>query len=161
MNKSFQLFDIYHKYLLKIARILLAFYFFSFPSHCLAENSIIIRFIDVGYGDSILFELTDGQRVLVDAGSLQSSDRLIEYLSSLNIDKFEKAILTHPHENHFGGFIPLVDKWPIGKFYVNGDAKRAEKGYEDLVNKIIENEISVDIIKEGNEILLVKGETRL
>ncbi|MCK5259478.1 MAG: MBL fold metallo-hydrolase [Candidatus Omnitrophica bacterium] len=113
-----------------------------------------IHFIDVGYGDAILIELPDGEAVLIDAGLPEYAGRVTEYLAGRNIKDLQTAILTHPHENHFGGFLSLAKKWPMGKFYINGDADRAEEGYEDLMKTLEGKQVPVTILKEGDELLL-------
>lgn len=117
-----------------------------------AEDTIRLHFIDVGYGDAILIELSDGRNILIDAGEQQYVDRLTGYFSSLQIRNFDTVILTHPHKNHFEGFLSLVGKWPIGKFYTNGDTLRAEEGYDDLLLKIKEAGIPLVILREGDEL---------
>ena len=119
-----------------------------------------ILFIDIGYGDAILIELPDGEKVLIDAGSAQHAGRLVKYLTDHKIKNIQTAVVTHPHENHFGGFLSLVKECVIGKFYVNGDDQRAERGYDGLIKEITRKQIPVAALKEGDELVLAGGEVR-
>ncbi len=120
-----------------------------------------IHFIDVGYGDAILVELPDGRAILIDAGDRKHERHLRKYLSSVNIKKLDAVFLTHPHKDHFGGFLSLMKKYSIGKFYMNGDMKPGEEGYDDLTKDIEARKIPTIILKENDEILLGDEGVRL
>lgn len=126
-----------------------------------SQHSAYIHFIDVGYGDAILIELPDDKTILIDAGDQEHVNYLIEYLSALKIDDLDAVILTHPHKNHFGGFFSLIKKWPVKRFYINGDARHAEKGYEDLVDLFHRKKIPIVILREGDELSLENEEIHL
>ena len=134
----------------------MAFFFFALCfSPALASDGLMkIHFIDVGYGDAILIELPKGETVLIDAGQSEYAGRLLKYLTDRNIENLETAILTHPQEDHFGGFFSLIKKWPIGKFYINGDTQRAVDGYDDLIKTMEDNRVPITILQEGDELLL-------
>jgi len=153
----FRTFHIYEKYLLKASICFSMSWLFLVPCFlpALASDGLMkIHFIDVEYGDAILIELPDGQTALIDAGQSEYAVRLMKYLTDCNIEDLGTVILTHPHEDHFGGFLSLIKKWPIGKFYINGDTKRADEGYDDLIKTMGDNQVPITILKEGDELLL-------
>jgi len=97
------------------------------------ENTDLrIHFINVGYADSILLELPGGAHWLIDAGSRDQAAPLADYLRKQGVRKIDSAIITHPHENHFGGFTELIEQFQIDKFLINGD-RNAEDGYQELL----------------------------
>ncbi len=76
-----------------------------------------VTFVDVGQGASALIEAPCGIVIMVDAGGElpfygspgDIGDKvLLPFLRRERIDKIDLAIITHPHEDHFGGFFPLV-----------------------------------------------------
>ncbi len=54
-------------------------------------KEIQIHFIDVGEGDSILISVPDGKKILVDAGSSDSSE-LVKYLTSIGVSRIDHLI---------------------------------------------------------------------
>lgn len=79
------------------------------------ENAITsyrIHFIDVGQGDAIFIE-TPGQNMLVDAGVRESG--VTEYLQSLDIERIDIVIGTHPHADHIGGLIEVFQTFEVGE----------------------------------------------
>ena len=68
-----------------------------------------VIFSDVGQGDACLILLQDGRSVLIDAGSEREGERvLLPMLNYFGIEKIDLCILTHLHQDHGGGLIPLV-----------------------------------------------------
>ncbi len=147
--------------ILKFCFVLFTFQVTFLSFSCAAQDIVNVHFIDVGYGDAILLELPDGETVLIDSGDNLHADYLRKYLSSRNIDLFEAMILTHPHKNHFGGFSSLIRKWPVKKFYINGDVKHADKGYKKLIRQVNEEEIPVVILREGDELATKNADIHL
>lgn len=118
-----------------------------------SKNNILrIHFLDVGYGDCILIELPFKEVILIDSGPKEYSQKVIRYLEDLGISRIQTAILTHPHDNHFGGFLPILDKFSIDRFYYNGDDREPSKEYFAFVEKIKRQNIPITILKQGMEL---------
>lgn len=69
---------------------------------------VTVHFIDVGFGDSIFIE-TSGKNVLIDGGLPDAGNRILSYLEGLNVTKVDLMIATHPHEDHVGGLITILN----------------------------------------------------
>ena len=70
-------------------------------------ESIMVHFIDVGQGDSILID-TSGLDVLVDGGTRSAGDVVVEYLGDLSITKIDLMVATHMDADHIGGLIRVL-----------------------------------------------------
>jgi beta-lactamase superfamily II metal-dependent hydrolase len=73
--------------------------------------AVSIVFINVGHGDAILVDYDDTE-ILIDAGPYHkaSGDELLRRVQEYVKDgKIEMAVVTHPHEDHYGGFIALLE----------------------------------------------------
>jgi len=92
------------------------------------KQLLTITFIDVGQGASALVEAPCGTAILIDAGGepAYSGDPgrigelvVLPFLRYRGISKIDLAVVTHPHEDHFGGFLPLLGQIPIDGFLIS------------------------------------------
>ncbi|RQD73760.1 MAG: MBL fold metallo-hydrolase, partial [Candidatus Syntrophonatronum acetioxidans] len=72
-------------------------------------GEMIFHFFDVGQGDSILIETPCESYVLVDGGPRGAGDDLVSYLNALGVERLDKVVATHEHEDHIGGLISLYE----------------------------------------------------
>jgi len=71
-----------------------------------------ITFKDVGQGDSIIIEWNDNgiDRIgIIDCNKKGKTNPVIEHLEELNYTEIEFIILSHPHLDHYSGFLELFD----------------------------------------------------
>ena len=73
-------------------------------------GDLIVRVLDVGQGDAILITLPSGRAVLIDGSEIPYGRRVIvPTLKRLGIKALDRVILTHPHSDHLGGLIPVLE----------------------------------------------------
>lgn len=88
-----------------------------------ANNSLRITFLDVGQGDSAVIELPDKKTMLIDGGSedYDTGRRVIApYLWSKGIKSVDYVVLSHPHPDHYGGLIYIIEHFRVGEVWWNG-----------------------------------------
>lgn len=83
-----------------------------------AQAELTARFIDVGQGDSCLITC-DGESMLVDGGTADSSSKLVALLGELGIDSLRYMINTHPHDDHVGGLCGPLSVVGVDAVYAN------------------------------------------
>ena len=85
--------------------------FFFTTSFLYAQNPLAVHFIDVGQGDSIFVQSSDGKTMLIDAGE---NDKLAEkYLRSLGVQTIDVVVATHPHLDHIGGLPDIIKNFDV------------------------------------------------
>ncbi len=85
------------------------------------ELPLRVWVFDVGQGDAILMATPTGEQILIDAGP---SDAVLAKLGSVlsPLDRSLDAILvTHPHEDHFAGFIEVLRRYDVDAVYETGN----------------------------------------
>ncbi|MGI1657648.1 MAG: ComEC/Rec2 family competence protein [Desulfitobacterium sp.] len=93
-----------------------------------APNVLQVTFIDVGQGDCILIETSQGTRVMVDTGPrtdhFDAGEKIIiPYLLQQGIKSLDALILTHPHSDHVGGAGAVLETIPVGWVGIPEDGK--------------------------------------
>ncbi len=73
-----------------------------------------VSVLDVGQGDAILLQPSDGPALLVDGGP--PGDELKSDLDRLGADSLAAAIATHDQSDHTGGLEELLGSLPIDRF---------------------------------------------
>ena len=72
-----------------------------------------VHFLDVGQGDATYIETPDGVQVLVDGGTgRQVLTQLAEHVSPLD-RQLDMIIGTHPHDDHIGGLVDVLDRFTV------------------------------------------------
>ena len=76
------------------------------PAPTIAIEELKVHFIDVGQGDSILIDLGRTE-ILIDGGG--KSPGVVSYLQSYVDGAIEVMVATHPHADHIGGLIEVLE----------------------------------------------------
>jgi beta-lactamase superfamily II metal-dependent hydrolase len=114
-----------------------------------SANNLKVHFIDVGQGDAIFIEKSDGGNILIDCGdsSDDAGEKVEAYLNLLKVDKIDTFILTHPHDDHYGGLFYLIEKKTIGEFLYG--TKVTTTKYVSLEKKLSDHSIPIQHIGKG------------
>ena len=82
------------------------------------SGQLNVHFIDVGQGDAILIDLEDIE-ILIDGGD--KSPGVVSYISQYVDDTLEVVVATHPHADHIGGLIEVLNEFEVKQVWHNGD----------------------------------------
>ncbi len=86
------------------------------PKPALGTDDLLeIHLINVQAADAILLRMGE-HTMLIDSGRYRTYERITDYLKTLGIDELEYAFLTHPHDDHIGGFTKILNTVPVGTF---------------------------------------------
>jgi beta-lactamase superfamily II metal-dependent hydrolase len=120
-----------------------------------------ITVIDVWQGDSILIETPSGRRILVDAGegstSYASYDapdvNIIPFLrrNAITSNDLNTLVLTHPHHDHIGGALSILDRYAIRTVFDTGMPYATDK-YLRILRRIEERNIRYIVPKPGDRL---------
>jgi len=115
-------------------------------------GTLKVHFINVGQGDSTFISLPNGESVLIDGGTRGSGSTVRSYLNGLNINKIDYVIATHPHEDHIGGLIEVINNFDIGTVYMP-DKVHTTIVFEDLLKAIDAKGKSINTLEAGDTII--------
>ena len=73
-----------------------------------------VYYLDVGQGDSILIDYGVTE-VLIDGGD--RSPGIVNSISSIVDGELEVMVATHPHADHIGGLIDVLDKYKVTEIW--------------------------------------------
>lgn len=133
------------------------------PSNAKQEESITVTntvtsdlqiyFFDVGQADSILI-LNNNTAMLIDAGNNNDGELLVDYIkNSLNINKIDILVGTHPHEDHIGGLDNIINELNIGDIYLP-EVITTTKTFEDVITAIENKNLAITVPEIGEKFSL-------
>jgi Predicted hydrolase (metallo-beta-lactamase superfamily) len=106
---------------MKVFGILLALLMLCGVSAFAAEHAPLeVHFIDVNIADCALL-INGDHAMLIDAGNLYRAGLVLDYLKEHNIEKLDAIFISHPHNDHMGGFLGIVGQIPIEKCYMGAN----------------------------------------
>lgn len=85
-----------------------------------AAAQVQVDFLDVGQGDCILIRSHAGGLLLIDAGvHAMGTSVVVPYLQAEGIEEIDAVVMTHPHADHIGGLVPVLEQIPVKRIYSN------------------------------------------
>ena len=109
------------------------------------QETLTVHFIDVGQGDSILLDLGDIE-VLIDGGD--KSPGVINYIDDYVDGPLEVMVATHPHADHIGGLIGVLDAFEVYHILLNGDTSTSET-YSQFMSAVDSEGAEVSVESRG------------
>lgn len=92
---------------------------FVSPVSASTVDNAVVYFVDVGQGDSILIKM-ENKSILIDGGPKTASATLLSFLNSVNVTHLNFIIATHPHEDHIGGLVAVMQSLTVDAILYNG-----------------------------------------
>lgn len=109
------------------------------PAVAPIEAKSMLHLIDVGQGESILLQ-AGSSVVLIDAGEKSEGDKVVDYLKQHNVRSIDLLITTHPHADHIGGAVEVLNSFSVKRIIDSGKA-HTSKTYLDYLTLIDEKNI--------------------
>lgn len=108
-----------------------------------------VTFLDVGQGDSILIREEAGVVILIDGGTERAGRSiLLPYLRSQGIEHLDLVVATHPHADHIGGLIPVLENLSVGRILADGQV-HTTRTYERFLTIIDDQGIPFSLGRAG------------
>jgi beta-lactamase superfamily II metal-dependent hydrolase len=98
-----------------------------------SSRPVIIDFLDIGQGDSILIRSPEGKTALIDAGP--SKNGATQIIKRKGITALDIVIVTHHHSDHYGGMGQVVRDFKP-KYFMASSSAHTTKGYLNLLQTV-------------------------
>jgi len=92
---------------------------------------VTVSFLGAGGEDAVLLHQPGRCAMLVDAGPRGSGTRIGEALERRGIETLDRLVISHPHQDHFGGVLTLPTSLAIAMVHDNGGDNGGEPHFAD------------------------------
>ena len=113
----------------------------------LPQDGLLVHFIDVGQGDSILIEQGE-HAMLVDAGENDQGKVVVSYLENRGISRLDYVIGTHPHSDHIGGLDDVINTFEAERVFLP-PVEHTTATFEDVLTAVEGRGLSLTMPEVG------------
>ncbi len=138
-----------------------ALYYFLSPylAPAAPAGELEVHFIDVGQGDAILLRC-DGETAVVDAGTPDCRDSLLEYLQGQRLEEPKYIFASHPHADHIGSMAAVIDAFGCQTF-VMPDMVSYTRSFENMIDSVERCGAETRLGKAGDSFALGQAQLEL
>lgn len=122
-------------------------YFEDINSYIDYDGELIVHFIDVGQGDSILLESAN-EYMLIDAGEIEYGPTVCQYLENNGVKSLNYVVATHPHSDHCGGLTEVINTFSCENF-ITVETDQQTKTWLNVLNAVSDNNVNYIDAKVG------------
>ncbi len=112
-----------------------------------ASGKLVVRFLDIGQGDSEFITLPDGETILIDSGDRGSPT--VDLLRKYGASQIDLIIATHPHSDHIGEMRDVMRAFKVAEFWDSG-FNHPTRTYGDMLQEIKDRGIKFATPKRGD-----------
>ena len=105
------------------------------------DSSLRLWVFDVGQGDSILFDTSDGHQILIDGGPNSTILSRLSKAMPLTDKEIDLVIISHNHADHLAGINSVLERYKVDKIWISG-ATYDSQTYKKFVSLVAEKQIS-------------------
>ncbi len=117
------------------------------------EGLLEVHFIDVGQGEAALILTPQGRSILIDGGTAGAGEAVLRYLNEKGVSRIDLLVGTHPHEDHIGGLVAVLENIPVSRVIDSGRI-HTSLTYERYLTLIEEKGIPFELGRAGRRLTL-------
>ena len=117
------------------------------------RNALRLYVPNMGYGDATLIQLPSEKNILIDCGTYESGDRLLSFLHDKKVNYLELLVVTHPHDNHYGGLAKLAEAISIQQV-ITSDIQNIPDDLKQTYESLYSKHIPIQEVRAGEKIII-------
>ncbi|NJD61739.1 MAG: ComEC/Rec2 family competence protein, partial [Deltaproteobacteria bacterium] len=132
------------------------------PFAALPDARLTVTALNVGKGAAHVLSFPGGRSMVVDCGSAvrgNAGERIVStFLRGRGVRTVDVLVLTHPHEDHYGGAAALLEAFPVREIWIPGDTPLASFGEAVARNaRLVKRRYGGEIFAAGGASVIVRS----
>ncbi|MEO7719152.1 MAG: MBL fold metallo-hydrolase [Capsulimonas sp.] len=112
------------------------------------KNVLTVSYIDIGQGDSELLQTPSGKNILIDSGPPEGRKALLGYLAKRGVTDIDFIVASHPHEDHIGNMVQVLQTVKVHEFVDSGLAT-ASQTQKRMLQEIKSHSVKFTIVSRS------------
>ncbi|GEM_PF-6653532 len=137
----------------KVFIAILSFLHFAYPVFADRSSEFKLSVLNMGYADASLLEFPSGINILVDTGSKESAEKLVRFIQEKQIHALDLVVITHAHDNHYGGLSKLSGIVSIRKV-ITSSLNNLPDDLVSTFEHLKQKNVLITEMRRGEQILL-------
>ncbi|MFA4890344.1 MAG: ComEC/Rec2 family competence protein [Candidatus Paceibacterota bacterium] len=100
--------------------LFLAAFFVWYAVYAESRQELEVDFLDVGQGDAIFIQASNGNQILIDAGPNKAVLRELSKVMPFYDRSIDMVIESHPDSDHIGGLPEILNRYDVGVVMESG-----------------------------------------
>lgn len=132
------------------------FSFFGIVDSLQKDSDFTIYYLDVGQGDCSIV-ICDDEILMIDTSTSNQFYNIRTNLFMLEIDKIDYLIATHPHDDHIGSAIEIINHYEVSNIMmpkISITNQESSLMYDNLIKAIVDNDVTPNAVSYGDSFML-------
>ncbi|RLC51993.1 MAG: DNA internalization-related competence protein ComEC/Rec2 [Candidatus Cloacimonadota bacterium] len=147
-----------HKRSWKFAPILILLILAVFLGKARHKNTLKITFFDCGLGDLFLIESPENEKIIIDSGPPENTNKhfgksALPYLRKNEISTIDWVIITHAHNDHYGGLDEILNNLKIKNLVIT-DEFQSRKIWEHFFPETVREKCNIITVSDTTHLPL-------
>lgn len=123
-------------------------------------TNLSVNFLDVGQGSAIFIQTPYHQNILIDGGDVDAKVlRQLPKFMPFYDRSIDLIIVTHPHDDHVGGLVKVLQRYKVYKIIYNGLSYNSPT-YEEFLQTVQDHNIPL-VIADKQQIIHLGSDLQL
>ena len=126
------------------------------------KQALILTMFDIGQAECFLIEKGD-VIALIDCGKATQGKNIVDSIRKRGISKIDYIFITHPHEDHMGGMLEIINNFQVGKIILPNinQRKLTAKWYKKIMNQLAQGNYQIEIAETNKKYNLENAEIKI
>lgn len=121
------------------------------PLYYAINKDIVIHFIDVGQGDSMLVISPKGKTILIDTG--EDKELVLSYLLDRGIRKVDYILISHFDTDHVGGLVNITENLKVNNVIIGKQVENSEN-LQYFLETVKKTKTKVNVVEKGQTLFI-------